>query len=63
MAFAETAARLAGAMGVAFGWLPETFWTATPAEIAALIGALKGEEAEPVDAGMLARLKEQFPDG
>ena len=64
MSFAEAAGRLAGAAGVMFGWAPEQFWRATPAELVALIDALKGEAgADAVDAATLARLKEQFPDG
>ena len=64
MTFAEAAARLAGASGVMFGWAPEAFWAATPAELGALIDALRGEAgAAPVDGALLARLKEQFPDG
>jgi uncharacterized phage protein (TIGR02216 family) len=61
--FGEAAARLAGFAGVAFGWTPETFWNATPAELAALVRAVRGEEAAPVDGATIARLKEQFPDG
>ena len=61
--FAAAARRLAGLVGVAFGWTPETFWQATPAELEALVRALSGEEAAPPDAALLARLKEQFPDG
>ena len=64
MTFAETAARLAGAAGMMFGWPPAAFWAATPAELGALIDALRGEAgAAPVDGALLARLKEQFPDG
>jgi uncharacterized phage protein (TIGR02216 family) len=63
MSFAECATRLAGVAGLAFGWAPETFWRATPAELAALAAALRGEGGEPVDGAVLARLKEQFPDG
>ena len=61
--FACAATRLAGVAGLAFGWAPETFWSATPAELAALAGALRGEEPGPLDPGELARLKEVFPDG
>lgn len=61
--FAGTAVRLAGAAGVMFGWGPAAFWSATPAELAALVAALKGEEVAPLDGAMLARLKEAFPDG
>lgn len=61
--FAETAARLAGAAGLAFGWTPDIFWSATPAELGALVRMLIGETAEPPDAAEIARLKELFPDG
>jgi len=61
--FAAAASRLAGAAGVAFGWTPETFWNATPAELAVLTRALTGEAATPPGAGEIARLKELFPDG
>jgi hypothetical protein len=61
--FAEAAARLAGAAGIAFGWTPDTFWNATPAELGALVRALSGEDAAPLDASEFAQLKELFPDG
>ncbi|MEG3153112.1 phage tail assembly chaperone, partial [Sphingomonas sp. ZT3P38] len=35
--FAEAAVRLAGQAGVAFGWTPDVFWRATPAELLALV--------------------------
>jgi uncharacterized phage protein (TIGR02216 family) len=63
MEFAVCAMRLAGAAGLAFGWAPATFWAATPAELAALVTALKGEEVSPLDMAAFARLKELFPDG
>jgi len=49
--------------GIAFGWPPETFWRATPAELAALVRAAAGDEAVPLGSGETARLKEAFPDG
>lgn len=63
--FAERAARLAGLAGIAFGWRPDDFWRATPAELAALLQAAQGEAAAdaPADAALIARLMEQFPDG
>ncbi|WP_443026584.1 phage tail assembly chaperone, partial [Sphingomonas sp. IC-56] len=61
--FASRAVRLAGLAGLVFGWSPETFWNATPAELAALAGAARGEGAEPPGAAEIARLKELFPDG
>lgn len=60
--FAQSAARLAGLAGVAFGWSPDAFWRATPAELAGLVRAVAGS-ADPADGGVLARLKERFPDG
>lgn len=65
MTFAEAAERLAGIAGVALGWSPDAFWAATPAELAALAGALRGATATaaPPDAATLAQLKEAFPDG
>ncbi|WP_156456143.1 phage tail assembly chaperone, partial [Sphingomonas sp. CCH9-E2] len=41
--FSRSAARLAGQAGVAFGWTPELFWNATPAELAVLVRAVAGE--------------------
>ena len=63
MEFAAAAVRLAGAAGVAFGWPPSTFWAATPAELSALMMAVTGEDAQPLDMAAFARLKERFPDG
>jgi uncharacterized phage protein (TIGR02216 family) len=45
------------------GWRPEEFWTATPAELAAVLGAMSGGDAASADGEDLARLKEMFPDG
>ena len=61
--FAQAAARLAGQTGVAFGWTPELFWAATPAELAALVRALAGEDAAPPDRNTIGRMMEAFPDG
>ncbi|MEI9850628.1 MAG: phage tail assembly chaperone [Sphingomonas sp.] len=63
MSFAEAAARLSGVAGAMFGWAPEIFWNATPAELACLVRALAPEGEAPPNAGIIARLKEQFPDG
>lgn len=61
--FAEVAARLAGLAGVAFGWTPEAFWRATPAELQTLVQAVAGEAVRPPDAATLRALREAFPDG
>ncbi|WP_010545099.1 phage tail assembly chaperone [Sphingomonas elodea] len=63
MRFADAARRLAGLAGLAFGWSPERFWRATPAELAALVTAAAGEAGEPPTPDLIARLQEQFPDG
>ena len=63
MRFAERARQLAGAAGVLFGWAPADFWSATPAELGALLDAIRGEAEAPPDAATLARLQELFPDG
>lgn len=61
--FIEVAARLAGQAGVAFGWPPDRFWRATPAELMALVEALRGEEVAPPDRRAIAAMMEAFPDG
>lgn len=63
--FADGAARLAGLAGALLGWRPDEFWRATPAELAAVIGALGGSGPAGAAAarGDLARLQEMFPDG
>ncbi len=61
--FSRAAARLAGQAGVAFGWTPDLFWAATPAELAALVRALCGEDDAPPDGATIARMMEAFPDG
>lgn len=64
MRFTEGAARLGGIAGALLGWRPDDFWRATPAELAAVLTALFGDEAgEPALSEDLARLKEIFPDG
>jgi len=61
--FDAGAARLAGLAGALLGWRPNEFWRATPAELAAVLGALAPEQEAPASEGDLARLKEMFPDG
>ncbi len=63
MTFADAAGRMAGQAGVAFGWSPHAFWTATPAELAALVQAVGGDAPAPCTHATIATLKERFPDG
>lgn len=62
--WADAARRLAGFAGAALGWTPDIFWAATPAELAAILAAIRGEASTPppgVDE--IAALMEAFPDG
>jgi hypothetical protein len=65
--FADAAGRLAGMAGAVLGWSPDAFWRATPAELGAVVRAMSGEAGagggEPPDAGLIARMREAFPDG
>jgi len=61
--FSEAAGRLAGMAGAALGWRPDEFWSATPAELAAVLRAMVGEGEESVSAAELERLMAVFPDG
>jgi uncharacterized phage protein (TIGR02216 family) len=60
--FAEVARRLAGLSAALIGWTPDTFWTATPEELATVIAALQPQGAAAADGAVLARLREAFPD-
>ncbi|CAM8660570.1 phage tail assembly chaperone [Sphingobium cupriresistens] len=62
--FAQAAGRLAGVAGWLLGWRPDEFWRATPAELAAVLKAARGDEApgDGVDGRELARLMGAMPD-
>jgi uncharacterized phage protein (TIGR02216 family) len=64
--FAAAARRLAGAAGAVLGWTPDAFWRATPAELAAVVAAVSGDEAggqAPPEPVTIARMREAYPDG
>jgi len=61
--FSDAAGRLAGTAGALLGWRPDEFWAATPAELAAVLIAMAGDDLPAASAHDLARLKEMFPDG
>jgi hypothetical protein len=64
--FRDDAARLAGLAGALLGWRPGDFWSATPAELAAILSAAAGGGGDGgcgVDAADLERLRRIFPDG
>ena len=58
--FGENASRLTGAAALLLGWRPWEFWDATPAELAAALGADEGALAP--DREVLAELMRRFPD-
>lgn len=68
--FAEAAGRLAGIAGWLLGWRPDEFWRATPAELASVLRAARGQEGlgeaalggAGVDGAELARLMGAMPD-
>lgn len=61
--FASSAARWAGAAGLLLGWRPEEFWRSTPAELAAILSVMPGQEQPPASRVEMERLQEMFPDG
>lgn len=64
MSFAAGALGLAGVSARLLGWTPDTFWAATPAELAACLGeAGEGGGGEAADRAVLDALRAQFPDG
>nr|WP_277998489.1 phage tail assembly chaperone [Sphingomonas liriopis] len=57
---------MAGFAGAVLGWSPDAFWRATPAELAAVVGAASDGgvgAVTPPDAATLAAMREAFPDG
>lgn len=42
--FAESAERIFGQCALLLGWRPDEFWSATPAEVAAIQNALRGPQ-------------------
>lgn len=58
--FSECAARLFGQCALLWGWRPDEFWTATPAEIAPIFEALSApQNSAGVNRSDLERLMEQ----
>lgn len=59
MTFAAGALRLAGLTARALGWRPDDFWSATPAELAAILAPEAGGEIAPLSRGELETLMER----
>ena len=60
--FGEGAARLAGQVGLLFGWSPDRFWRATPAELRAVLEAAGGE-AGAIDRQTISAMMERERHG
>ena len=56
MTFGQDAVQLARLAARALGWRPHEFWSATPAELAAILG---GEPGEGLFRSDLSRMMEQ----
>lgn len=61
--FGEAAARLAGQAALLVGWTPDTFWTATPAELAAIATAAAPPPGDGIDRRTLIAMMERDTHG
>ncbi len=57
--FGAVALALSGTAARQLGWLPDTFWSATPAELLAALAPAQPEHAAPLDRATLQRMMEQ----
>lgn len=63
MMFTDAAFKLCGQSAMLFGWRPEEFWSATPAELECVLTALIPKCGSPPDSLAIQNMMEQFPDG
>ncbi|MFC3098245.1 phage tail assembly chaperone [Alteraurantiacibacter palmitatis] len=61
--FAAAAQQLAGLAARGLGWTPETFWNATPAELAASLAFEDPQQPAPVGRHELAQMMERDAHG
>jgi hypothetical protein len=61
--FCATASALGGQTALLFGWRPDDFWNATPAELGAIMRAFQAKIDTSAGGDVLKALMEQFPDG
>lgn len=63
MTFGDAAARLAAQTALTFGWRPDDFWNATPAELLGILQAVAGDAEPPPSPAEMHNLMTLFPDG
>ncbi len=61
--FGEAAKRLSGQAALLIGWAPDTFWSATPAELAAVVMAAAPPPAGGIDRTTLSAMMERDAHG
>jgi hypothetical protein len=61
--FGEGAARLAGQAALLIGWTPDTFWAATPEELAIIVTAAAPPPAGGIDRTTLTAMMEREAHG
>ena len=57
--FSVTVGRLAGLASRSLAWTPETFWNATPSELALALGSEENAAALPPTRGEIAAMIER----
>lgn len=60
---ADGALRLAGLVPRLLGWPPDTFWNATPSELAAVLEPEVGAEPAPLTRGEMETMMERERHG
>jgi len=56
--FGAAAAKLAGQAALLIGWTPDTFWAATPEELASIVTAATPTPAGGIDRTTIAAMME-----
>ncbi len=56
--FGASAAALGGQVALLLGWMPDTFWAATPEELASVLSAMRVPDGGTIDKVTLDRLME-----
>ncbi|MFM9934749.1 MAG: phage tail assembly chaperone [Novosphingobium sp.] len=61
--FGEAAARLSGQAALLIGWTPDTFWAATPEELAVIVTAAAPAPADGMDRKTITTMMERDAHG